>query len=55
MTFYLRHYIMAEDGRREKVLREMGLRVIRFQNDEVRRDLSTVVGKIGEQVLVKQK
>ncbi len=37
-----------EDERREKVLSEMGLRVVRFQNDEVGRDLSAVVGKIRE-------
>ncbi len=41
-----------EDERREKVLREMGLRVVRFRNDEVMRDLSAVVGKIRETVLV---
>lgn len=35
-----------EDERREKVLGEMGLRIVRFQNDEVVRDLSAVVGKI---------
>ena len=41
-----------EDERREKVLSEMGLRVvpqgddIRFGNDEVMKDLSAVVGKI---------
>ena len=35
-----------EDERREKVLSEMGLRVVRFGNDEAVRDLSTVVGKI---------
>ncbi len=35
-----------EDERREKVLREMGLKVVRFGNDEVVRDLSAVVGKI---------
>ena len=37
-----------EDARREKVLREMGLRVIRFGNEEVMKNLSTVVGKIRE-------
>jgi very-short-patch-repair endonuclease len=37
-----------EDARREKVLNEMGLRIVRFRNDEVVRDLSTVVGKIRE-------
>ena len=41
-----------EDERREKVLSEMGLRVVRFENDEVGRDLSAVVGRIGELVLV---
>jgi very-short-patch-repair endonuclease len=35
-----------EDARREKVLREMGLRIVRFGNEEVERDLSVVVGKI---------
>ena len=34
------------DARREKVLSEMGLRVVRFGNDEVVRNLSTVVGRI---------
>jgi very-short-patch-repair endonuclease len=29
-----------EDERREKVLREMGLRNVRFRNDEVARNLS---------------
>jgi very-short-patch-repair endonuclease len=37
-----------EDERREKVLSEMGLRVVRFRNDEVMRGLSAVVGKIRE-------
>lgn len=36
----------AEDERREKVLKDMGLRIIRFRNDEIVRDLSVVVGKI---------
>ena len=44
-----------EDDRRERVMSEMGLRVVRFGNDEVLGGLSAVVGKIGEQVLVKQK
>ncbi len=35
-----------EDERREKVLSALGLRVVRFRNDEVVRDLSVVVGKI---------
>ncbi len=37
-----------EDERREKVLTEMGLRIVRFGNDEVERDLSAVVGRIRE-------
>jgi very-short-patch-repair endonuclease len=35
-----------EDERREKVLCELGLRVVRFGNDEVERNLSAVVGGI---------
>jgi very-short-patch-repair endonuclease len=37
-----------EDVRREKVLSALGLRVVRFRNDDVVRKLSTVVGKIKE-------
>ena len=39
-----------EDARREKVLRELGLRIVRFGNDEFVRELSAVVGKIKESV-----
>ena len=41
-----------EDARREKALSELGLRMVRFRNDEVVRDAarSTVVGKIRELV-----
>ena len=35
-----------EDERREKVLSAMGLRIVRFRNDEVVKSLSAVVGKI---------
>jgi len=35
-----------EDARREKVLSALGLRIVRFGNDEVVRDVSAVVGKI---------
>ena len=35
-----------EDERREKVLSALGLRIVRFRNDEVVMDLSTVVEKI---------
>jgi very-short-patch-repair endonuclease len=41
-----------EDERREKVLSALVLRVVRFRNDEVERNLSAVVGKIRELVLV---
>ena len=37
-----------EDERRERVLSEMGLRVVRFGNDEVMRNLSAVAGRIRE-------
>lgn len=39
-----------EDERREKVLSEMGLKIVRFGNDEVMRGLSAVVGKIKEMI-----
>jgi very-short-patch-repair endonuclease len=39
-----------EDARREKVLSEIGLRIVRFRNEEVMRDLSAVVGKIHDVV-----
>lgn len=48
MTFDLRHYTMTEDERREKVLSALGLRIVRFRNDEIVRSLSAVVGKIRE-------
>ena len=35
-----------EDARREKVLSALGLRIVRFRNDEVVRDVSAAVGKI---------
>ena len=41
-----------EDARREKVLREMGLRIVRFRNEEVMKNLSAVVGKIRGLVIV---
>ena len=40
-----------EDVRREKALRELGLKIVRFRNDEVVRDLSAVVEKIRKQIL----
>ena len=39
-----------EDARREKVLREMGLRIVRFGNEEVERNLFAVVGKIRKSI-----
>lgn len=41
-----------EDERREKVLTEMGLRIVRFGNDEVVRDVSAVVGKIRDLISI---
>lgn len=43
-----------EDARREKVLSELGLKVVRFRNDEMVRDASrsAVVGRIRELVFV---
>jgi very-short-patch-repair endonuclease len=40
-----------EDARWEKVLSETGLKVVRFGNEEVMKDLSAVVGKIRKLVL----
>ena len=39
-----------EDARREKVLSEMGLRIVRFGNEEVMKNLSAVVGNVRELV-----
>jgi very-short-patch-repair endonuclease len=39
-----------EDARREKALSELGLRIVRFKNDKVLKDLSAVVGKIRRQI-----
>ena len=36
----------AEDKRREKVLSEKGLRIARFRNDEVEKDLTAVIARI---------
>ena len=43
-----------EDARREKALSELGLRIVRFRNDEVVRDAerSAVVGKIKELISI---
>jgi len=39
-----------EDMRREKALRELGLKIIRFRNDEIVRDLSAAIEKIKTQI-----
>ena len=39
-----------EDARREKALSALGLRIVRFGNDEVMRNVSAVVGKIKQLV-----
>jgi very-short-patch-repair endonuclease len=36
----------AEDKRREKALSEIGLRIARFRNDEVEKDLTAVIARI---------
>ena len=40
------------DTNRDKALTELGLRTVRFRNEEVLRDLSRVVGRIRELVAV---
>ena len=42
-----------EDARREKALSALGLMVVRFKNDEVLKDLSAVVGKIKDSIMLK--
>jgi very-short-patch-repair endonuclease len=39
---------VEEDARQEKVLTDMGLRIVRFGNDDVLKNLSTVVEKVKE-------
>ncbi len=43
-----------EDERREKELSAMGLRIVRFRDDEVVKELSAVVGEIRELIVTKQ-
>jgi very-short-patch-repair endonuclease len=43
-----------EDARREKVLSEMELRIVRFKNDEVMQNLPLVVESIKELILTKR-
>lgn len=40
-----------DDARREKVLRESGLRIVRFRNEDVLGNLPAVVGRITEAVM----
>ena len=40
-----------EDARREKALRDMGLRIVRFRNDEILKNLLMVVERIKELAL----
>jgi len=39
-----------EDARRKKVLSDMGLRMVRFRNDEVERNVSVGVGRVKESI-----
>jgi len=41
-----------EDALRENVLKEMGLKVIRFQNEEILKNLSSAVVRIKDQTLI---
>jgi very-short-patch-repair endonuclease len=41
-----------EDARRDKVLSEMELRIVRFKNQEVLKNLSAVLGKIHELISI---
>ncbi|MCB9144791.1 MAG: DUF559 domain-containing protein [Anaerolineales bacterium] len=50
MTFNLRHCTIMEDERWEKVLSAVGLRVLRFRNDDVMKNLFTVVGRFREAI-----
>ena len=43
-----------EDARRDKTLREMGLQIVRFRNEEIVRNLSAVFGKIIELIVVEK-
>ena len=46
------HNLQKEDDvRREKALSGLGLKVVRFNNDDVLRDLSVVIGKIKELIM----
>jgi very-short-patch-repair endonuclease len=42
-----------EDARREKALRDMGLRIVRFRNDEILKNLSRVVERMKELALTR--
>jgi very-short-patch-repair endonuclease len=42
-----------EDARREKVLSEMGLRIVRFGNEEVTKNLAGVLIRIHEQLFLR--
>lgn len=44
----------ADDAKREKALREIGLRIVRFRNDEVLKNLSPMIHMIKELVLMRQ-
>jgi very-short-patch-repair endonuclease len=41
-----------EDALREKALNEMGLKIVRFRNDDALKNLSAVVEKIRELILI---
>jgi leucyl-tRNA synthetase len=41
-----------EDARRERALSELGLRIVRFRNDEVLKNVSVVATKIQKMISV---
>ena len=47
----IHHLQLDEDAKRETVLRELGLRIVRFKNDDVIKNLSSVVEKIRELIV----
>jgi very-short-patch-repair endonuclease len=44
----IHHLQHDEDARREKVLTDLGLRIVRFRNEEILKDLSMVLERIKE-------
>jgi len=43
-----------EDARRDTVLKDLGLQVVRFRNEEVLKDLQQVIGRIRELISLRR-